>query len=77
MEDFDLMYMMKTPFFMGSLEQAVNEAHNCEVSEEDTAATTLKNLLIVRALSAQGKIEELKAMIQGLMQGDASSAASV
>jgi hypothetical protein len=77
MEDFDLMYMMKTPFFMGNLEQAVDEAPNCEVSEDDQASMTLKNLLLVRALSAQGKIDQLKSMIQGLMQGDSSCAASV
>ena len=67
MEDFDLMYMMKTPFFVGNLAQAVEEGANCEVSDDDQASLTLKNLLLVRALSAQGKIDELKNLVQGLM----------
>jgi hypothetical protein len=63
MEDFDLMYMMKTPFFTGNLSQAVDEAKNCDVNEEDQPSLTLKNLLLVRALSGQGKLEELKTLI--------------
>lgn len=35
MEDFDLMYMMKTPFFIGNLPQAVEEAQNCDIDEDD------------------------------------------
>jgi hypothetical protein len=40
MEDFDFMYMMKTPFFMGSFSAAIQEAAHCQVGEDDHASIT-------------------------------------
>jgi hypothetical protein len=37
MEDFDLMYMMKTPFFMGSFPAAIQQAAQIQISEDDHA----------------------------------------
>jgi hypothetical protein len=54
MEDFDILYMMKTPFFMGSFSQTISEADQIEVNAEDQRQLSLKNLLIVRALTARG-----------------------
>ena len=36
MEDFDILYMMKTPFFLGDFEKALNEANQVEINPEDT-----------------------------------------
>jgi len=35
MEDFDLLYMMKTPFYMGSYEKVLSEAETIEINQED------------------------------------------
>jgi len=51
MEDFDLMYMLRTPLFMGSPEKVIQEADQVELSSDDQLNHTLKNLLIVRALT--------------------------
>lgn len=37
MEDFDLMYMLKTPLFMGSAAQVISESESLELNAEDTA----------------------------------------
>jgi hypothetical protein len=64
MEDFDLMYMLKTPLFMGTPEKVVQEADSVELNADDQVNHTLKNLLIVRALTVDNKFESLKAMLQ-------------
>lgn len=68
MEDFDLMYMMKTPFFTGKLDQVIAEAASCEVSPDDQAASTLKNLYIVRTYTALAQIQNLKTFMSTLLQ---------
>ena len=35
MEDFDILYMMKSPLYMGSLQKVVDEAHGVDINEED------------------------------------------
>jgi hypothetical protein len=35
MEDFDLMYMLKTPLFMGSASKVLEEAGQVEVNQDD------------------------------------------
>ena len=57
MEDFDLMYMLKTPLFMGSANKVMDEAGQVELNEEDHVNLTLKNLLIVRALTIDSNFE--------------------
>ena len=51
MEDFDLLYLMKTPFFMGEPAKVMTQSDNCEVSDDDQKTMALKALLILRALS--------------------------
>jgi hypothetical protein len=64
MEDFDLMYMLKTPLFMGTPEKVVQEADSVELNSDDQVNHTLKNLLIVRALTVDNKFDALKQMLQ-------------
>ncbi len=35
MEDFDLMYMLKTPLFIGSADKVVPEAESVDLNTED------------------------------------------
>ena len=64
MEDFDILYMMKTPFFMGKFDQVGEEALTVDINEEDTANMTTKNLFAVRALTAKNDFETLKQFMQ-------------
>jgi hypothetical protein len=45
MDDFDILYMMKTPLFMGKAAEVIQEAGQVEVHAEDTANMLQKNLL--------------------------------
>lgn len=38
MEDFDLLYMMKTPFYMGNYGKVQEEASQIEINSEDHRA---------------------------------------
>ena len=40
MEDFDILYLMKTPFFMGDINKVPAEAAQCDINEEDQANMT-------------------------------------
>ena len=62
MEDFDLMYMLKTPLFMGSPDKVIAEADTVELNADDIANQTLKSFLVARALTLQGNFDQLKAM---------------
>ena len=53
MEDFDLLYMMKTPFYMGNYVKVQEEASQLEINPEDQRAIAMKNLLLVRTLTAK------------------------
>ena len=53
MEDFDLLYMMKTPFYMGNYAKVQDEASQVEINPDDQRALAMKNLLLVRALTAK------------------------
>ena len=57
MEDFDILYLIKTPFYMGDNAKVPIEARQCEVNEEDQVNTTNKNLILVRALTAMNDME--------------------
>ena len=63
MEGFDILYMMKTPFFMGNTSGVATEASQCDVNEEDQPNLTEKNLLLLRAFTVLNDIEGLKAML--------------
>jgi len=60
MEDFDLLYMMKTPFFLGNFDKAISEGEALEISAEDTRNQLLRNLLTVRTLTARNDFGQLK-----------------
>ena len=72
-EDFDILYMMKTPFFMGNTRQVPIEASQCDISKEDDANLTKKNLLLLRALTVFHDIEGLKNLVKSMQEGDIAS----
>lgn len=57
MEDFDLLYMLKTPLYMGQTKKVIEEANQVELNQDDHVNLTLKNLLIVRALTVDSNFE--------------------
>ena len=71
MEDFDILYMMKTPFFLGNFSKVIDEGKACEINVEDQANVTAKSSLMVRALITQNDIPALKEYMTSLMGGDA------
>jgi len=60
MEDFDILYMMKTPFYMGKNDQVQEEARSVDINEEDSGNMTMKNLILVRSLTAKNDFDALK-----------------
>lgn len=66
MEDFDLLYIMKTPFFMGSFDKAISESETIEINQDDLKSQFNKNLLLVRALTAKSDFPQLKLLMQEL-----------
>ena len=70
MEGFDILYLMKTPFFMGKTDQVAQEASQCDVNEEDQENMTSKNLLLLRAFTVLNDIEGLKGLLSGLMASE-------
>jgi hypothetical protein len=68
MEDFDILYTMKTPFFMGSFEKVPEAAEEIEVSSDDQRQLSLKNLFLVRALTAKNDFPALKQFLQDLLK---------
>jgi hypothetical protein len=35
MEDFDILYLMKTPFYLGDFDKALHEGQNIEINHDD------------------------------------------
>jgi hypothetical protein len=35
MEDFDILYMLKTPFYLGDYDKAIQEANQVEINSDD------------------------------------------
>jgi len=68
MEDFDILYMMKTPFYLGDLDKALTEANQVEINAEDARNQNLKNLYIVRALTAKSDFLGLKTFMTSLLK---------
>mmetsp|Transcript_5799 Transcript_5799/g.9255 ORF Transcript_5799/g.9255 Transcript_5799/m.9255 type:complete len:91 (+) Transcript_5799:33-305(+) len=69
-DDFDILYMVKTPFFMGNLPKAQEEceAQAGEIQLDDTTNLVKKNLLMVRVLMEQSKFPKLKEHMHQMMQ---------
>ena len=68
MEDFDILYLMKTPFYLGDFDKALHEGQNIEINHDDARNQSLKNLYIVRALTAKSDFQNLKGFMTNLMQ---------
>ena len=69
MEEFDILYMMKTPFYMGNTKQVPVEADQIDISDEDDSNMTKKNLLLVRALTVFHDLEGLRDLVTKLKEG--------
>ena len=65
--DFDILYSVKTPFFLGNLNQAQTEAASVEVDDSDSANTNLLEFYKLRILASQGNMEELKSSMKSMM----------
>ncbi len=67
-EDFDILYMMKSPFYLGDFEKAISEANQLEINADDSKNQNLKNLFVVRALTAKSDMQGLKSFITALLK---------
>ena len=68
MEDFDLLYLLKTPFYLGDFDKALSEANSVEISPDDQRNQMLKNLFTVRILTARSDFGALKTFMQELFK---------
>lgn len=68
MEDFDLLYLMKTPFFLGSMNKVIEEGEKLELSEDDVSTTTGKTLLLIRTMAAKCDINNLKLIMTSSLE---------
>lgn len=68
MDDFDILYGIKTPFYLGDFDKALSEADQLNISKEDSRNQLLRNLFIVRSLTAKSDFLNLKSFMTGLMQ---------
>jgi hypothetical protein len=63
MEDFDLLYLLKTPFYLGNSNKALKEADDLDIDESDTKNDELKHFFLIRILSDLGDLPKLKALM--------------
>ena len=68
MEDFDMLYMLKTPFYLGDFDKALNEGQQVEINPDDGKNVALRNLFTVRALTSKNDFQNLKVFMTGLLQ---------
>ena len=61
-EDFDILYMVKTPFFMGAINKASDECQQqaAEIQLDDYKNIQSKNLLLIRILTVQSEFPKMK-----------------
>ena len=54
-DDFDILYMVKTPFFLGQFDKAKEECvqQAAEIQPDDYKNVQSKNLLFIRILTSQ------------------------
>jgi len=69
-EDFDILYMVKTPFFLGNMEKALEECQQqaAELQPDDIKNIQMKNLLFIRILTAQSNFPKMKEHMQSMMK---------
>lgn len=68
MEDFDLLYLIKTPFYMGDSTKAQKEAEDLEIDESDAKNEELKNFFLIRILLELGDLPKLKAFMSQIYE---------
>lgn len=69
-DDFDILYMVKTPFFLGQMEKANEEClqQGAEIQPDDYKNVQSKNLLFIRILTAQANFPKMKEHMQTMVQ---------
>ena len=69
-EDFDILYMVKTPFFLGNMQKAYEEvqAQAQEIQPEDHKNIQSKNVLLIRILTSMSNFPKMKEHMQLMMQ---------
>lgn len=69
-DDFDILYMVKTPFFLGNMAQAKDECDKqaSELQSDDHKNIQMKNLLMIRILTAQSNFPSMKEQMEKMMQ---------
>lgn len=72
MEDFDLLYLLKTPFFLGNSHKAMEEANELEIDESDVKNNELKNFYLIRILADLGDLPRLKAHMSTIFESHSS-----
>jgi len=68
-DDFDVLYMVKTPFFLGNTSQAFQECkqQEAELQPDDHNNISRKNLLLIRILTVQANFQKMKEQMHGMM----------
>jgi hypothetical protein len=61
-DDFDILYMVKTPFYLGNMQKALEECEQqaAEIQPDDHKNIQAKNLLLVRILTQQSDFPKMK-----------------
>ena len=69
-EDFDILYMVKSPFFLGNMTKALEECQQqaSEIQLDDQKNVQAKNLLLIRILTAQSNFPKMKEHMTLMMQ---------
>jgi len=69
-EDFDILYMVKTPFFLGNIQKAQTECQqqSAELQPDDYKNIRMKNLLMIRILTSQSNFSQMKEQMQQMMK---------
>ena len=75
MEDFDLLYLLKTPFYLGNASKAMKEAEELDIDESDTKNDELKQFFLVRILADLGDLPKLKALMTKIYEKHSSMVA--
>ena len=65
-EDFDILYLVKTPFFLGNSSKAREECaqQSGEIQQDDIKNILMKNLLTVRIMTTQSDFPKMKEHMQ-------------
>lgn len=61
-DEFDILYMVKTPFFLGQMDKAIEECitQGAEIQPDDYKNMQQKNVLFIRILATQSNFNKMK-----------------